>query len=436
MKLEKYTDVLIVGSGISGLYLALNLDEDINITIITKGKLNDTNSYLAQGGISTALSDEDIPLFINDTLKAGKYKNDLNAVEILARESMENILRLKTLGVPFDSTSEGFKFTREGAHSVNRIVHVKDSTGKSVQETLVTSVKKHKNITILEDATLLDIMVKNRCCVGGQVLIDENQISIHSKVVVLATGGIGGLFTNSTNQRALTGDSINIALKHKITLKDLKYIQIHPTALYDNNADSRRFLISEAVRGEGGKLLNPRGQRFINELLPRDVVSKAIFDEMKKFNVPNVFLDISFLDEDFIKNRFPAIYENCLNKGIDITKEPIPVSPAQHYFMGGIDVNTHSESSLKHLYAVGETSCTGVHGANRLASNSILEALVFSRRAAKSINSCICDIPIINMNIPLIDGNINTFIYENKVNTINLFKRSANNINVEFSYSR
>jgi len=433
--LEKFTEVLIVGSGISGLYMAINLRKDIKVTVITKGKLTETNSFLAQGGISTALSDDDIPLFISDTLKAGKYKNDVKAVEVMAKESMNNILFLKELGVPFDSTPEGFKFTKEGAHCVNRIVHVKDTTGKSVQETLIKQVNKLKNVTILEDTTLLDIMTKDNKCVGAQILKDNRQISVHSKVVVLATGGIGGLFSNSTNQRSLTGDSINIALEHKIKLKDLNYIQIHPTALYDENMDSRRFLISEAVRGEGGRLLNPNGERFINELLPRDVVSAAIFKEMEKFKVSHVFLDISFLDADFIKDRFPAIYENCLDKGIDITKEPIPVSPAQHYFMGGIEVNTNSQSSLENLYAVGETSCTGVHGANRLASNSILEALVFSRRAAKTINASIDDIKMMNSKIPSIEGNISNILLENKLHTIDLFKRSVGEINVEFSYS-
>lgn len=433
--MEKFTEVLIVGSGISGLYMAINLRKDIKVTVITKGKLTETNSFLAQGGISTALSDDDIPLFISDTLKAGKYKNDVKAVEVMAKESMNNILFLKELGVPFDSTPAGFKFTKEGAHCVNRIVHVKDTTGKSVQETLIKQVNKLKNVTILEDTTLLDIMTKDNKCVGAQILKDNRQISVHSKVVVLATGGIGGLFSNSTNQRSLTGDSINIALEHKIKLKDLNYIQIHPTALYDENMDSRRFLISEAVRGEGGRLLNPNGERFINELLPRDVVSAAIFKEMEKFKVSHVFLDISFLDADFIKDRFPAIYENCLDKGIDITKEPIPVSPAQHYFMGGIEVNTNSQSSLENLYAVGETSCTGVHGANRLASNSILEALVFSRRAAKTINASIDDIKMMNSKIPSIEGNISKILLENKLHTIDLFKRSVGEINVEFSYS-
>lgn len=434
--MKLFTDVLIVGSGISGLYLTLNLRKDLNITIVSKESITDTNSFLAQGGISTALSNEDIPLFIEDTLKAGQYKNNKESVKVLAEESMKNILNLKSLGVPFDLKEDSsFEFTKEGAHSVNRIVHVKDTTGKSVQETLIHKVKALDNVTILEKTTLIDLIEKEETCIGGIFLKDNSQLFIHSKVVILATGGIGGLFVNSTNQRTLTGDSISIALKHNIKLKDLEYIQIHPTALYEKNASRRRFLISESVRGEGGLLLNYKRERFVNELLPRDVVSKAIYEEMRKTNSSHVYLDISFLNSNYLINRFPAIYENCLNKGIDITKVPIPVSPAQHYFMGGIEVDLNSRTSLKNLYAVGETSCTGVHGANRLASNSILEALVFSRRAANSINRSIDSMSLINFNPPKIKGTPMEILSRNRISTIEEFKRKAGNIDVEFAYT-
>lgn len=430
--MELKYDVLIVGTGISGLYTALNLRNDLNILMITKGKIEDTNSYLAQGGISTAKTPSDIPLFIEDTLKAGKNKNSKEAVTILAKESMENIKELVKLGVEFDSTNGNFTFTREGAHSINRIVHVKDQTGKAVAQTLIERVKERSNITLLEGATLIDILSKDNTCYGGIVVKDSKQMNIHAKSVILATGGIGGLFINSTNQRALTGDSISIALKHNIVLKDLEYIQIHPTAFYEENSSTRRFLISEALRGEGAKLININGERFVDELLPRDVVSKAIFEEMKKTNSKFVYLDISFLDSDYLINRFPAIYENCLDKGVDITKEPIPVSPAQHYFMGGIETDLNSCTSMKHLYAVGETSCTGVHGANRLASNSILEALVFSKRASNSINNSIDNILVPDITAKNVSNNYQELIAENKTCAISEFKRRVPHINVEF----
>lgn len=433
-----YTNVLIVGSGISGLYLSLNLRKDLNIIIVSKENINYINSYLAQGGILTAISSNDIPLFIEDTLKAGQYKNNLKAVKILAKESMDNILKLSSFGVPFDSFKthpKSFKLTKEGAHSINRIVHVKDITGKSVQETLIKNVKASKYITFLEKNTLIDLLIKNNSCIGGVFFKDSTQLIIHSKVTILATGGIGGLFANSTNQRSLTGDSINIALKHNIKVKDLEYIQIHPTALYEKHTYSRRFLISEAIRGERGKLLNSKVNRFVNELLPRYIVSKAIFNEMQKHNTPNVYLDISFMSRDFLKDRFPAIYENFLNKGIDITKEPIPVSPAQHYFMGGIEVDLNSKTSLDNLYAIGETSCTGVHCANRLASNSILEALILSKRAANSINNFIDKVSLMNIDTPKLNENLETLLFTNKLNTIAEIKRRTKNLNVEFSYS-
>lgn len=392
--MEMNVDVLIAGSGVSGLYCALNLNKNLNVLLISKSKLTDTNTYLAQGGIATARSKDDIPSFIEDTLKAGKYKNKLESVKVLAEESIENIDNLMNIGMNLDKSENKILYTREGAHSINRIVHSKDHTGEIVADTLINEVKKHENITIYEDTYLCDLININNKCVGGIIFKDGKQINIHSKVVVLATGGIGGLFKNSTNQRIMTGDGIAIALRNNVKLENLQYIQFHPTALYEKNTDAKRFLISEAVRGEGGLLFNSKGERFVNELLPRDVVSKAIYGEIKKFKVPYVNLDISFKDKDYIENRFPSIYNHCFEKGINITKEPIPVSPAQHYFMGGISVDLYSKTSMENLYAVGEISCTGVHGANRLASNSLLEGLVFSRRAAISINNEIANIKL------------------------------------------
>lgn len=386
----KYIDVLVVGSGVAGLYCALNLRKDLDVMVVSKDKLDCTNTYLAQGGISVARDMEDVPLFIEDTLRAGQYKNDLQAVKVLTRESIENVDSLVALGLDVDKDEDGnWDYTKEGAHCINRIIHTQDNTGENVAKTLIKNTLSRSNIRVYEDTFLADIIVKNNKCIGAILLKNGKQINVFAKNVVLACGGIGGLYKNSTSQRILRGDGLAIALRHNIELKDINYIQIHPTAFYDGSTDERRFLISESVRGEGGKLYNINGERFVDELLPRDVVSQAIFKEMKKTNSPYVLLDISFLDENYLKSRFSTIYNKCLERGTDITKEPIKVSPAQHYFMGGIKVGLNSETSMDNLYAVGETACTGIHGANRLASNSLLEGLVFSKRAADVINSTI-----------------------------------------------
>ena len=389
----KYIDVLVVGSGVAGLYCALNLRKDLDVMVVSKDKLDCTNTYLAQGGISVARDMEDVPLFIEDTLRAGQYKNDLQAVKVLTRESIENVDSLVALGLDVDKDEDGnWDYTKEGAHCVNRIIHTQDNTGENVAKTLIKNTLSRSNIRVYEDTFLADIIVKNNKCIGAILLKNGKQINVFAKNVVLACGGIGGLYKNSTSQRILRGDGLAIALRHDIELKDINYIQIHPTAFYDGSTDERRFLISESVRGEGGKLYNIHGERFVDELQPRDVVSQAIFKEMKKTNSPYVLLDISFLDEDYLKSRFSTIYNKCLERGTDITKEPIKVSPAQHYFMGGIKVGLNGQTSMDNLYAVGETACTGIHGANRLASNSLLEGLVFSKRAADVINSTIDDL--------------------------------------------
>lgn len=384
---NKYVDVLIVGSGVAGLYSALNLRDDLDVMVVSKDKIDCTNTSLAQGGISVARDVNDVPYFIEDTLKAGQYKNDVQAVKVLTKESIENVDSLVALGLDVDKDDEGnWDYTKEGAHCVNRIIHTQDNTGENVEKTLVENVLNRKNIKVYEDTFLVDIIEKNNKCIGAILFKDNKQINVFAKSVILASGGIGGLYKNSTSQRILKGDGLAVALRHDVELKDINYIQIHPTAFYDESDDERRFLISESVRGEGGKLYNINGERFVDELQPRDVVSQAIFKEMEKTNSPYVLLDISFLDENYLKNRFSTIYNKCLKKGTDITKEPIKVSPAQHYFMGGIKVNLDSETSMENLYAVGETACTGIHGANRLASNSLLEGLVFSKRAANLIN--------------------------------------------------
>jgi L-aspartate oxidase len=391
-KMDMLVDVVIVGTGISGLYSALNLRSDLKILLITKSKIRESNTYLAQGGIATAKNIEDIPSHIEDTLIAGRYKNDSNAVEVLVKESIENINALEHLGLELDKKNGSLLYTKEGAHSTSRIVHVRDNTGKALVDALLKEIEGKENISIYEDTYMVDILkYKNKCC-GLIALTHGEQIKVYSKVVILATGGIGGLFKNSTSQRSLTGDGIYVALKNNVQLKDLNYIQFHPTALFKKDESERRFLISESMRGEGGKLLNSKGQRFIDELLPRDVVTKAILHEMEKCKMPYVNLDVTSLSKEYLISRFPSIYEECIKNHIDISESPIPVSPAQHYFMGGIQVDLNSVTSMENLYAVGEVSCTGVHGANRLASNSLLEGLVFSRRAAKLINDLINEI--------------------------------------------
>ena len=393
--MKRVADVLIVGSGVAGLYASLNLREDLEIIMVSKKSVNLCNSSLAQGGIAVARGKEDFQSFIEDTLKAGKYENNIDSVRVLVEESMDNINKLMDLGANFEKDENGVLFTKEGAHEINRIVYHKDITGKHVEDILLENVKRRKNIKIIEECEMVDIYHRDNRCIGALFNKDGENLSIYAKVVILATGGIGGLFKKSTNERSITGDSIGVAIRNNIEIKDLSYIQIHPTAFFSKKSEEKRFLISESVRGEGGKLINCNGERFVDELLPRDIVSKKIYEEMKKTNSNNVFLDVSFMEKSFLQNRFPNIYNKCLEEGIDISKEPIPVAPAQHYFMGGIKVDLNGKTSMENLYAFGETSCTGVHGANRLASNSLLEALVFSRRGSLEINSYIDDLELI-----------------------------------------
>lgn len=428
-------DVLIVGSGVSGLYCALNLDRNLNILVVSKTKLEDNNTYLAQGGISTARDKGDIESFIEDTLKAGQYENKLEAVTILANESIENIDQLVSYGMPLDKENGEIDYTREGAHSINRIVHSKDNTGEIVYKTLLKEAKTRENIKLLEDICIVDIIKEGNTCIGARILKDNEELHIFSKAVVLATGGIGGLFKNSTNRRQLTGDGIAIALKNNIKINNLKYIQIHPTAFFEEQNKGRRMLVSESVRGEGGKLLNKNKERFVEELLPRDVVSKAIFEQMRKDNTEYVYLDARHLGKEYLINRFSFIYNECLSRGTDITRDLIKVSPAQHYFMGGIDVDLKSKTSMENLYAVGEVSCTGVHGANRLASNSLLEGLVFSKRAAKDINSIVDNTEIKVKELENLNTNVEKVILENRKIVIEEIKKTSEDFGDElFAY--
>lgn len=379
------TDIVIVGSGVAGLYCALNLPKDKKITLVTKNIARRSDSYLAQGGICVLRDEEDYKSFYEDTMRAGHYENNPESVDIMIRSSQKVIRDLVDFGVRFEKSGEEFTYTREGAHSKPRILFHEDETGKEITSHLLSVSLARENITLIENYTMVDLIVNGDEC-HGIIGHDENgrYSAITADYTVLATGGIGGLFRHSTNYRHLTGDALALALKYGIKLQHIDYIQIHPTTLYTEK-DGREFLISESVRGEGAILLNSRGERFVNELLPRDVVANAIFEEMKKEDKPHVWLSLAPISEEEIKNHFPNIYQHCLKAGYDITKEPIPVVPSQHYFMGGIDVNRYSKTSMDRLYAIGETACNGVHGKNRLASNSLLESLVFAKRAAKNI---------------------------------------------------
>jgi len=430
--MNKFVDVLIIGSGVSGLYLALNLRKDLNILVTCKDNMNCSNTYLAQGGISVARGKDDIPLYIEDTLKAGKYKNDLEAVKVLTTESVDNIKSLIEMGLKVDRNEDGsLNFTKEGAHSINRIVHTKDNTGESTANILIDKVKQRDNIKVYEDTYFVDIIEKQKQCIGAILVKENEQINVYAKVVVLATGGIGGLFNNSTNQRILTGDGIAVAVKHNIKLRDMNYIQIHPTAFYEEENNQRRFLISESLRGEGGILTNVNGERFINELLPRDVVSESVYKQIRETETPYVNLDVRFLGQAYIINRFSTIYKECLKRGTDITKEYIKVSPAQHFFMGGIKVDLNSKTSMENLYAVGETSCTGIHGANRLASNSLLEGLVFSRRAAILINNTVDDLEIKVSAVDKLNKSIEELSNENKELAMRVIKEKGGKLDDE-----
>ena len=387
------TDVLIVGSGVAGLYCALNLPDNLQVTVITKAKVYECDSYLAQGGICVLRNDEDYNSYFEDTLRAGHYENSKESVDIMIKSSRMVIEDLVKFGVDFTKDKEGnFIYTKEGAHSVPRILFHEDITGKVITEALIKEVQTRKNIKLIEYLTMIDVisseikgMRKCRGIVavhsGKDSYTSDKLITIEAANTVLACGGIGGLYEHSTNYEHLKGDAIGIAIKNGIRLRNIDYIQIHPTTLYTEKP-GRAFLISESVRGEGGILLNAEGKRFVNELLPRDVVTEAIFAEMKRTGAKHVWLSMENIDKKEIVVHFKHIYEKCLEEGFDCTKEPIPVVPAQHYFMGGIDVDSYSRSSMKNLYAVGETSCNGVHGKNRLASNSLLESLVFAQRAA------------------------------------------------------
>ncbi len=381
------TNVLIVGSGCSGLYTALNLPQELHITIISKDTLEHSDSFLAQGGICMLKDESDYDSFFEDTLRAGHYKNNKISVDLMIKSSPDVIKDLIGYGVDFQRDENGnLAFTREGAHSDKRILFYQDTTGKEITSRLLAAVKKLPNVTLMEHTCLLDIMEEDNRCYGGVARLENGDLEkITADVTVLASGGVGGLYKNSTNFKHLTGDALAISLKHDIELKDMSYVQIHPTTLYKENPKERSFLISESVRGEGALLYDKNMNRFVDELQPRDVVAQAILKQMEKDGTDHVWEDLRTIPKKELEEHFPNILAHCREAGYDPFTECIPVVPAQHYFMGGIKVNYHSKTSMDFLYAVGETACNGVHGQNRLASNSLLESLVFAKRAAKDL---------------------------------------------------
>lgn len=378
--MKKY-DILIIGSGLAGVSTALELSEKYKIALVTKKKLEDSNSYLAQGGINVLKDVSDRKTFIEDTMKAGHYKNNLQAVEKMVDMSQDAINFLLELGVKFNMKNGDFDYAREGGHSIARGLHIDDEIGKGILDVLYKRLRERDNIDIFEDTPIVDLIVKDGKCYGARSL-DEIFISTN---VVLATGGLGGIFDKSTNFSHICGDGYAMAIKNGVKLKDISYIQFHPTSLYEEDVD-RQFLISESARGEGALLLNHKEERFTDEMRPRDIVAKAILREMEKEKVDFEYLSMKPLGEDRISKRFPMIFKELKDRGIDPRHENVPIVPCQHYTMGGIECDSFGRTNLEGLFAVGEAGNVGIHGSNRLACNSLLECVVFGRLLADYLN--------------------------------------------------
>ncbi len=394
-ELKKQYSVVIVGSGLAGLYGALNFPEDIDILMLSKKERHQSNSSLAQGGVACVLDleNDSYDLHIEDTLIAGSRANDIDAVTQLVEEGPGDVLRTIDYGVEYDRDENGELIkTLEGGHCRRRILHHKDTSGKEMVDKLVLAVEKLPNVT-LSDETMVTSMSRIKNGFKIEIMREKEYKTIYADFVLLASGGIGRVYKYTTNPSVATGDGIRLAYEMGASIKNLSYVQFHPTAF--NGANREQFLISEAVRGEGAYLLNCNKERFMDrydsrlELAPRDVVSRSVIMESRRLGSNNFYLDIRYKGEEYLKKRFPGIYAGCLSQGVDISKDLIPVFPCQHYLMGGIEVDLNARTTLPRLYAAGECACTGVHGKNRLASNSLLEALVFGRKAAEDITRCI-----------------------------------------------
>ena len=389
------TDVLIIGSGAAGLRAALAASERADVTLITKTTLTESNTHYAQGGIAVAMNlDDTIALHIKDTCAAGGGLCDAQAVEMMVSEGIPRVAELLDWGANFDWEGTLPRFTQEAAHSRRRIVHKGDATGRETTDVLIQRVLNTERINVLQSAFAIDLLTDANVttgdeepltCYGVTAVVDEELVYIRAKATILATGGLGRLYPCTSNPKVATGDGFAAAWRAGCEMVDMEFVQFHPTTLYLDGAPN--FLISEAVRGEGGQLINIRGERFMRkyhekeELAPRDVVSRSIQSEMALTGFPCVYLDITHKPAEFILERFPTISDTTKRYGLDISIDLIPVRPGAHFMMGGIRTNTDTETNLKGLYACGEVACTGVHGANRLASNSLLECLVFGARA-------------------------------------------------------
>jgi L-aspartate oxidase len=388
------TDFLIIGGGVAGLRAAVELARDGNVLVVTKDAPTESSSQYAQGGVAVALSDEDeISIHFEDTLRAGDGLCLRKAVGTLVEEGPTRIRELILWGAEFDKEGTKLAFTQEAAHSKRRILHAQgDSTGREIIRVLTDKVRSMNSASKIDFAFTRDLLIRDGRCVGAVVCQQalKKVLIISARAVLLATGGAGQLYERTTNPAVATGDGMAMAYRAGASLVDMEFVQFHPTALYLSGAP--QFLLSEAMRGEGGMLKNTLGQRFMEqyhparELAPRDVVTRAIHSEMIATNSPHVFLDVTHLSADYVRQRFPRIYRTCKELGIDIVKDPIPVSPAAHYIMGGVKTDLWGATNIPGLFAAGETACTGVHGANRLASNSLLEGLVYGKRAGFAVN--------------------------------------------------
>ncbi len=375
----KQFDFIVIGSGISGLNFALNASKKGKVLIVTKKKIIEAATNYAQGGIAAVLGKIDnYEKHINDTMKAGAFHNNKRAVEYMVKNGPKEIQKLLDLGVPFEKNKSELELTKEGGHSTRRVAFVGDRTGHSIEKALINAVKKDPQIEVWEDTFAIDLLVRNDRCYGIEVLKNNRTLQLFSSAVILATGGLGQAYKHTTNPRISTGDGLAMAIRAGAKTQDLEFIQFHPTAL--DIPRKKRFLLTEALRGEGAKLVNEKGERFIDELKSRDIVARAIYNQKEQ-----IYLDISHKDSKYLRKRFAHVYKELKKHGFDLTKQKIPVSPAAHYVCGGVKVNLKGETSIKNLYAFGEVACTGVHGANRLASNSLLEAIVFSHRIAHEI---------------------------------------------------
>lgn len=398
-------DYLIIGSGIAGMSFALKVAKNNKVALICKTSLEEANTFLAQGGVASVTNTlvDNFEKHIEDTMIAGDFLSDRSAVEKVVKEAPSQIEELIRWGVDFDKNEEGnFDLHREGGHSEHRILHHKDNTGAEIQDSLIKAVKKHSNIDVFENHFAIEIITQHHLgkivtrqteditCYGAYILnLDNGKVDkFLAKVTLMATGGIGAVYKTTTNPLVATGDGIAMVYRAKGTVKDMEFVQFHPTALY-HPGDRPSFLITEAMRGYGAVLKTKNGKEFMHKyderlsLAPRDIVARAIDNEMKMRGDDYVYLDVTHKDPEETKKHFPNIYNKCLSLGIDITKDYIPVAPAAHYLCGGIKVDTNACSSIKRLYAVGECSCTGLHGGNRLASNSLIEAVVYADAAAK-----------------------------------------------------